>query len=90
MLEAPHAHTPTTTQPFTNDQEKREEVRSQANRLYDQEPDWVTFYREVLGVNGLVRRNYPDAQALTDFEKTDEYCEIQQMIAKLRQHDGRQ
>ena len=45
----------------------------------------MTFYREILGINGIIRRNYPDAQALADFEKTDEYGEIQQMLAKLRE-----
>jgi len=65
--------------------EKRQLIRSQANQRFTQEPDWVTFYREILGINGIIRRNYPDAQALADFEKTEEYGEIQQMLAKLRE-----
>ena len=68
-----------------NQFEKRQAIRSQANQRFSQEPDWVTFYREVLGINGIIRRNYPDAQILADFEKTEEYCEIQQMLAKLRE-----
>ncbi|MGB6042199.1 MAG: toxin-antitoxin system HicB family antitoxin [Pirellulales bacterium] len=65
--------------------EKCREVQRQANRLFEQEPDWVTFFRNVLGVNGLIRRCFSDPQALADFEKTDEYIDIQQMLAKLRE-----
>ena len=68
-----------------NPVEKRQAIRSQANQRFTQEPDWVTFYREILGINGIIRRNYPDAQALADFEKTEEYSDIQQMLAKLRE-----
>ena len=65
--------------------EKRGEVRQLATRLYGQDPDWVTFYREVLGINGIIRKRYSDPQALADFEKSDEYQEIQQLLAKLRE-----
>lgn len=68
-----------------NGSDKGQEVRSQASRLFAQEPDWVTFFREVLGVSGIIRRNFSDAQALAEFEKTEDYCEIQQMLAKLRE-----
>ena len=80
MIEAQHAQT-------VNDdkKEKREELRNQADRLYSQDPDWVTFYREILGINGIVRKDYPEPQSLAEFEKTDEYCDIQQMVAKLRE-----
>jgi len=80
MLDAQYA------QNVVDDQkEKREELRSQAGRLYAQDPDWVTFYREILGINGTVRREYPDALTLAEFEKTEEYSDIQQMVAKLRE-----
>jgi len=80
MLDAQYA------QNVVDDQkEKREELRSQAGRLYAQDPDWVTFYREILGINGIVRREYPDALTLAEFEKTEEYSDIQQMVAKLRE-----
>jgi len=42
------------------------------------------LFREVLGLGGIVRQMYPSAAALTEFEKTTEYAEIQQMLAKLR------
>ena len=76
--------TATQTHGHLDDSTKRQEVYQWASKLYDQEPDWVTFFREVLGINGVVRRHYPDAQALVEFEKCEEYQQIQQMLAKLR------
>ena len=83
MLEAQQAHNAFSSQ--NNQEEKRRAIRSQANQRFTQHPDWVTFYREVLGINGVIRQNFPDAQALASFEKTDEYADIQQMLAKLRE-----
>ncbi len=65
--------------------EKRENtIQRKAESLYSENPDWVTFYREILGLHGIVRRNYPTRQSLTDFEQTDAYLEIQQMLTRLR------
>ncbi|HEY2827598.1 MAG TPA: toxin-antitoxin system HicB family antitoxin [Pirellulales bacterium] len=63
---------------------KPQEVIRVAQSLFHQNPDWVTFFREVLGLGGIVRQMYPTADDLTEFEKTDQYNEIQQMLAKLR------
>src|SRR5215470_18861988 len=64
--------------------QKPQEVIRVAQTLFHQNPDWVTFFREVLGLGGIVRQMYPTAHDLTEFEKTVEYGEIQQMLAKLR------
>ncbi len=61
------------------------EVFRIAGELYRQNPDWVTFFREVLGVEGIVRRIFPSTDEFLSFEQTDEYLEIQQMVAKLRE-----
>ena len=38
-------------------EENREiKVHRVAAELFRQDPDWVTFFREVLGVEGVVRR----------------------------------
>lgn len=68
--------------------DQRQEVFRVANDLYTQEPDWVTFFREVLGLDGIVRRMYKDATELAQFEQSDEYKNIQQMLAKLREKNG--
>lgn len=60
------------------------EVQRVARALYQQDPDWVTFFREMLGVNGVVRTVFPDQELLEVFETTDEYLEIQQLVAQLR------
>ncbi len=70
-------------------QDKNQEAFRIANELFRQNPDWVTFFREILGVDGVVRRLFPDQRNLSAFEQTDEYNEIQQMLARLRQRrDG--
>jgi len=67
-------------------EENREgKVYRVASELYRQDPDWVTFFREVLGVEGVVRRVFTTPIDLAQFEQTREYSEIQQMVAKLRE-----
>lgn len=66
-------------------QPKEQEVYRIAHELFSQSPDWVTFFREVLGLEGIVKQAYPSAEAMADFERTNEYAEIQQMLAKLRE-----
>jgi predicted HicB family RNase H-like nuclease len=55
-----------------------------ARALFHQGPDWVTFFREMLGVNGVVRTMFPTQELMGLFELTEEYTEIQQMVAQLR------
>ena len=50
--------------------------------------DWINFYREVLGSDGIVRRMFPSAEELAVFEKTPEHTAIQQMLSKLREGDN--
>ena len=65
--------------------EHGQDVYRVASHLYETTPDWVTFFREVLGVGGLIRRTYSDPAALALFEQSNEYQHIQQMLAKLRE-----
>ena len=64
---------------------KYQEVFQVANTLFEQHPDWVTFFREVLGIDGLIRKAFPSVDSLAEFEKTDHYVAIQQMLVKLRE-----
>jgi len=61
-----------------------------AAEMFHQQPDWITFFREVLGVDGLLRRLFPKPEELATFEKSPEYNEIQLMLAKLRERSGSQ
>jgi predicted HicB family RNase H-like nuclease len=80
--------TPATTGTYTTDGAGSDQVYKVAHELYGKDPDWVTFFREVLGLEGAARRTYPEASSLAEFEKTEEYGEIQQMLAKLRERNG--
>jgi predicted HicB family RNase H-like nuclease len=75
---------PITTPPALSQEERCQTVCRIANEAYGKTKDWVVFFREILGVNGLVRRLYPTPEELAAFEKTPEYADIQKMIKKLR------
>jgi predicted HicB family RNase H-like nuclease len=68
--------------------EQRQDVFRVADDIYRQRPSWVTFFREVLGVDGIVRQVYSTPETLSQFEQTAEYQRIQQMLAKLRENDS--
>ncbi|MCA9270254.1 MAG: toxin-antitoxin system HicB family antitoxin [Planctomycetales bacterium] len=67
---------------------REQEVYRVASELFRQNPDWVTFFREVLGVEGVIRRVFNTQEAVENFEQCAEYAEIQQMVAKLREKSG--
>jgi predicted HicB family RNase H-like nuclease len=48
-------------------------------------PNWVTFFRQVLGLHGIVRRTYRTAEAMAAFERSEAYAEILQMLTRLRE-----
>ncbi len=64
---------------------KEAQVYRIADELYQRNPDWVTFYREVMGIDGIIRRSFPNQSELIVFEQSNEYSDIQQMVAKLRE-----
>lgn len=55
-----------------------------AKDLYQRRPDWVTFFRETLGVNGAARSVFPAQEDFLKFEQSPAYGEIQSMVASLR------
>jgi predicted HicB family RNase H-like nuclease len=65
--------------------EQKEKVQSVVENLYSRQPDWVTFYREVCGLHGVTRREFPSPGTLREFEQTELYQDIQQMLTKLRE-----
>jgi predicted HicB family RNase H-like nuclease len=69
-------------------EDQRGEVRRVAAELFRQNPDWVTFFREILGVEGIVRKLFRTAEELSEFEQSAEYAELQQMVARLRAGNG--
>jgi len=71
--------------PVHASEDRKEAAQRIAAEMFQQQPDWVTFFREVLGVDGLVRKLFASPEDLAAFEKTPEYSEIQQMLARLRE-----
>lgn len=55
-----------------------------AERLYSMEPEWVVFFREVLGVEGIVRRTFSGPESLVRFECSPQYARIREMLDSLR------
>lgn len=74
----------------SQDGNKRQEACRIAAHMFQQNPDWVTFFREVLGVDGVVRKLFTNPQEMDAFERSQEYADIQQMVAKLRDRSKHQ
>jgi predicted HicB family RNase H-like nuclease len=70
---------------LTQSTEKYQQILQTARQLYEQEPDWVTFFREVLGVDGMVRAAFTSLEELATFERTEEFEQIQKWLVKLRE-----
>ncbi len=61
-----------------------QKVLAVARQLHHGKPDWVTFFRETLGVNGAARSVFPSQEEYVKFEQSDEFSEIQKLVAGLR------
>ncbi|MEE2826963.1 MAG: toxin-antitoxin system HicB family antitoxin [Planctomycetota bacterium] len=61
-----------------------QKVLQVAKELFQGKPDWVTFFRETLGVSGAARSVFPTQAEYVMFEKSNEYVEIQNMVLALR------
>jgi predicted HicB family RNase H-like nuclease len=64
--------------------EQETEVKQTAEQLFAKGPDWVTFYREILGLRGIVRQIFPSREQLGAFEQTAAYQDIQLLLTQLR------
>ena len=73
-----------TAQPPQTDSHAATAVLQVAERLYAMGPEWVVFFREVLGVDGIVRRTFSEAEALMRFECSPQYARIREMLDSLR------
>jgi predicted HicB family RNase H-like nuclease len=66
-------------------QDQQTEVKMIAQQLFAQKPDWVTFFREILGLRGIVRQTFTTREALNAFEQTPAYQEILHLLTRLRE-----
>ena len=70
---------------LTQTKDRYQEIFEVAENRYRQSPDWVTFFREVLGVEGVVRKAFPTFDELTAFEQSEQFDKIQKLVVKLRE-----
>lgn len=68
---------------------KRKEALRRAMDVYAKTNDWVTLFRTMMGVNGTINGLFPDDDELNAFQQSQEFREILQMIARLRQNRHR-
>ena len=67
--------------------QRNREVLRLAQEAFAKTGNWVVFYRDLLGPEGLVRRLYPEPESLREFEGSREFAELQEMVAALRSQD---
>lgn len=88
--QSPASQSLTSSQAPAHPVTKRQEVCRVAAEMFRQNADWVTFFREVLGITGVARRVFSTPEEMEAFEKTGEYAELQGMVAKLRERSRNQ
>jgi predicted HicB family RNase H-like nuclease len=63
------------------------EVLRLAQDAFAKTDKWVVFYREMLGVEGVVRRLFTTPEEMRRFEQSEEFMELQEMVAAIRSQD---
>ncbi|GAA5505159.1 hypothetical protein [Novipirellula caenicola] len=69
------------------EEQKGKEVLRLAQEAFAKTGSWVVFYREMLGVDGVVRKLFPEAESMRQFEASEEFAELQEMVAAMRSQD---
>ena len=68
-------------------EERGGEVLRLAIEAFPQTVNWVIFYREILGVEGVARNLFRTNEELSTWESTPQFEEVHTMLAALRSHD---
>jgi hypothetical protein len=84
-----------TTHLFDLTREELEALPSTWRNLYEsardlnaQKLEWIRFFSEVLGPEGMVRRTLKTDEEVAAFRESPAYSAIQQMVAVLRSQEG--
>ena len=64
------------------------EARRIAIEVFPQSDSWVVFYREILGVDGVVRQLFQTVEEIRHWESSEEFLEVQEMLTALRSSDS--
>jgi len=59
-----------------------------AEEAFAKTGSWVIFFREVLGVDGVVHRLFPDAEERNRFICSEQHATLQEMLAAIRSQDS--
>jgi hypothetical protein len=65
------------------------QILGAARALFHQHPSWIAYFRELLGVGGLIDQSFASEERVA-FERSPAFAEIQEMLATLRPRAGRQ
>ena len=85
---APVAPTAPAFTPPPTREGRLEMIQRTSTEAYSRHGDWINFFREILGPDGLVRKMFNSPEELAAFEKSEEHAAIQQMLTKLRERSG--
>ena len=89
LLKQPHLKGVTVTNStFESFPARCQKVLQVAKQLHSTRPDWVTFFRETLGVDGSARSVFGNQEEYLQFEQSKEFDEIQNLVASLRTKKG--
>lgn len=55
-----------------------------ARELFEHSPDWVVFYREIFGVEGVLRKLFRTPEELQAFETTEAHGWLLERLSELR------
>ncbi len=67
--------------------ERRRCILATAAELFGVAPTWTAFYRETVGVDGVVRSLFSNPDELFDYENSDEHNKVLEMLTVLRSRD---
>ena len=69
-------------------EQRGREVLRLAQEAFAKTGNWVVFYREMLGTDGVVRKLYANPDEMRAFEDSREFAELQEMVAAMRSQDA--
>tara|TARA_R110002049_G_scaffold285698_2_gene466802 strand:+ start:7381 stop:8103 length:723 start_codon:yes stop_codon:yes gene_type:complete len=68
-------------------EEKPAEVLRLAQDAFTKTDNWVVFFREMMGVDGVVRKLFSTPEEMRQFECSPAFAELQEMVAAIRSQD---
>lgn len=74
--------------PGLHPQQRADEVLRLAQEAFAQTGKWVLFYREMMGVDGVVRQLFPEADDLRAFETTPQFSQLLEIMTAVRALDS--